>query len=186
MDLKQSIMEATIQEFNDKGIKFTMDDIAKKLHISKKTIYTLFENKEALFLSTVNYGFDQIKEGEKRILQDTSLTTLEKLQKILVVLPDRYQNIDWRKIYLCKGKYPNIYRQIEHRLKNDWDNTYNLLNRAIDEGVIRPVSIPVFKAIVEAAFSNFISSTTLLEYDVPYEIALDELISILMHGIVAK
>ena len=98
MDTKELIMDATIQAFNRKGIKFTMDDIAKELHISKKTIYTLFQTKENLFLSTVDYCFNQIHQSEQHILEDSSLTTLEKLEKMLVVLPERYQNIDWRTI----------------------------------------------------------------------------------------
>lgn len=186
MDTKELIMDATIQAFNRKGIKFTMDDIAKELHISKKTIYALFKTKENLFLSTVDYCFNQIHESEQYILEDSSLTTLEKLQKMLVVLPERYQNIDWRNIYLCKGKYPLIYVQIERRLRNGWENTFNLLNQAIEEKVIRPISIPVLKEIVDASLEHFISSTVLIKYDVPYDTALDEFISIIMHGIVAK
>ncbi len=43
------IMEAVVELFNQKGMKFTMDDISKKLHISKKTIYKEFEDKDELF-----------------------------------------------------------------------------------------------------------------------------------------
>ena len=38
-ELKENIMQGTLQAFNQKGLKFTMDDIAKILGISKKTIY---------------------------------------------------------------------------------------------------------------------------------------------------
>ena len=38
MDLEQKILEAAIIVFNKKGMKFTMDDLAKQLEISKKTI----------------------------------------------------------------------------------------------------------------------------------------------------
>ena len=42
MDMNETqnrIMETVIEEFNKKGLKFTMDDVAKDLHMSKKTIY---------------------------------------------------------------------------------------------------------------------------------------------------
>ena len=38
MDSKVLIMEATLDEFSKRGLKFTMDDIAQKLHMRKKTI----------------------------------------------------------------------------------------------------------------------------------------------------
>ena len=56
-ELKENIMQGTLQAFNQKGLKFTMDDIAKILGISKKTIYQVFRDKEALFLETVDYLF---------------------------------------------------------------------------------------------------------------------------------
>ena len=63
MELRETILEGTIQAFNKKGLKFTMDDIAALLGISKKTIYTVFRDKESLFLAMVDYLFDSIKES---------------------------------------------------------------------------------------------------------------------------
>ena len=34
---REKIMEATIQEFNDNGRKFTMDNVARRTGMSKKT-----------------------------------------------------------------------------------------------------------------------------------------------------
>ena len=46
-NLKGDILEATIQAFQKKGLKFTMDDLASLLGISKKTIYTVFPDKNS-------------------------------------------------------------------------------------------------------------------------------------------
>mgnify|MGYP002704100472 FL=1 len=64
-NLRESILEGTLQVFNQNGLKFTMDDIASLLKISKKTIYTVFRDKEELFLAMVDCLFDQIKEEER-------------------------------------------------------------------------------------------------------------------------
>ena len=45
VEMKEKILEAAIEEFEKKGLKFTMDDIAKNLAISKKTLYAVFQNK---------------------------------------------------------------------------------------------------------------------------------------------
>ena len=44
MTLELQILDAAIEAFNEKGVKFTMDDIAKALGISKKTIYTVYKD----------------------------------------------------------------------------------------------------------------------------------------------
>ena len=43
MELRENILENTLKVFNQKGLKFTMDDIAREMSISKKTIYTVFK-----------------------------------------------------------------------------------------------------------------------------------------------
>ena len=71
MELREKILQGTMQAFNQKGLKFTMDDIAHILGISKKTIYQVFADKEALFLAMVDYLFDCIKESEREVMADT-------------------------------------------------------------------------------------------------------------------
>ena len=82
--LQQKILEGTIEAFNQKGLKFTMDDLAGILGMSKKTIYTVFSDKTSLFLSMVDYLFDTIKESERAILENEALSDRKS-----VVFPTR-------------------------------------------------------------------------------------------------
>ena len=107
-ELKENIMQGTLQAFNQKGLKFTMDDIAKILGISKKTIYQVFRDKEALFLETVDYLFDRIKDSEQKIVENQEMDTLQKIHTILGVMPECYQDVDFRQLYQLKEKYPEI------------------------------------------------------------------------------
>ena len=45
-ELKERIVDVAIEEFTLMGLKFTMNDIARQLGISKKTIYTIFDSKK--------------------------------------------------------------------------------------------------------------------------------------------
>lgn len=122
-ELKENIMQGTLQAFNQKGLKFTMDDIAKILGISKKTIYQVFRDKEALFLETVDYLFDRIKDSEQKIVENQEMDTLQKIHTILGVMPECYQDVDFRQLYQLKEKYPEIYHQVEVRLETGWETT---------------------------------------------------------------
>ena len=92
-ELKENIMQGTLQAFNQKGLKFTMDDIAKILGISKKTIYQVFRDKEALFLETVDYLFDRIKDSEQKIVENPEMDTLRKIaiKETTVFFPHMFQ-----------------------------------------------------------------------------------------------
>ena len=77
--------------------------------MSKKTVYAIFDNKEAMLLELADYCFADIKKSEKAILENSDLDVLTKIEKILVVLPDRYQNIGLQNLYQLSEKYPKIY-----------------------------------------------------------------------------
>lgn len=186
MGTREQILEGTLQAFSEKGLKFTMADIAKNLGMSKKTIYTVFKDKEELFMDMVDYMFDSIKESEEKVLNDPTLTTVEKLQRVLVVLPECYEDVDFRQLYPLKKKYPMIYEAIERRLETGWERTIALLEYGIEEGTIRPIAIPVFKLMMEATLEKFLQEEALIQDGIPYAEALSETLGILMYGIVNK
>lgn len=183
MELRENILEGTIQVFNQKGLKFTMDDIASLLKMSKKTIYTVFHDKEELFLAMVDYLFDKIKESERAILEDDTLRTAEKIRAVLGVFPEGYKEIDFRQLYLLRDKYPKIYKQVELRLETGWEATIALLEKGMEEGCVRPVQIPILKMMLEAAVEQFFQRDILIRHELSYHQALDEVVGILVEGI---
>lgn len=182
MELRENILEGTLQVFNRKGLKFTMDDVASQLGISKKTIYTVFRDKEALFLAMVDDLFASIKESEQKVVNDSSLSTLEKIRKILGVLPEGYRDVDFRQLYLLKDKYPKIYKEVELHLETGWETTIALLEQGMEEGVIRPVKIPIVKMMLEASLEQFFQRDILIRNKISYAEALDEVVDILVDG----
>lgn len=183
MDIKEQILKTTLLVFNEKGLKFTMDDIAEQLKISKKTLYKVFDDKEALFLAMVDYMFDTIKESERAVVEDNRLSTVEKIHKILGVLPEGYKEIDLRQLYLLKDKYPKIYKQVELRLETGWETTIELIEQGIIEGCIQPIRIPILKMMLEASLEQFFQRDILIQNKISYQDALEEVVNILMEGI---
>lgn len=185
-DTKIKILEAVLDEFKEKGSKFTMDDVASDLHMSKKTIYKEFDDKEKIFDALVDYCFDSIKAKEAEILNDDTLSTVEKVEKIMICMPDKYRDVDFRKVFTLRDKYPKIYIKVQNRLENDWEDTIELIERGIREGAIRPLPIPVIKAMTEASIERFLSSNVLIEGNTTYDDALKIMIDIIMRGICVR
>lgn len=186
MNNKEKILQATIQAFNQKGLKFTMDDIASILAMSKKTIYTIFKDKNTLFMEMVDYLFDTIKESESEIIEDNTLSTIEKIRGILGVMPESYKDIDLRQLYMLKDKFPEIYRHVEERLENGWETTIKLLEQGIEEEVIRPVNVLMFKMMMEASIEQFFQRDILIRAGMTYTQGLDEIVGILLDGVAVK
>lgn len=182
-ELKERILQGTIVVFNAFGLKFTMDELATQLGMSKKTIYTVFPDKETMFMEMVDWCFDSIKQSEREIYEDPELDIVEKIRRILVVLPTRYQSIDFRKLQRLRVDFPQIYKKVEERIETDWEMTLALLEQGIAIGRIRPISLPVFKLMVESTIESFLNREDLIEQDISYVDALHELVEVALVGI---
>lgn len=183
IQLQEKILEGTLQVFNQKGLKFTMDDLARQLGISKKTIYTVFRDKEEVFLAMVDYLFASIKQEEEKVVCDDTLSTLEKIRKILGVMPEGYKDVDFRQLYTLKDKFPKIYQKVEEHLETGWETTIALLEQGMAEGVVRPVRIPILKMMLEASLEQFFQRDVLVQNQISYQEALEEVVNILVDGI---
>ncbi len=73
-ELRVRILDEAAKLFNEKGIRFTMDDLARSLAMSKKTIYTVFEDKRSIMTETIDRFFDDALTAEEMILNDDSLS----------------------------------------------------------------------------------------------------------------
>ena len=183
MDLIEQIIIGTMEQFRQKGMKFTMDDIAKQLSISKKTIYTVFSDKESMLMAMVDYLFDGIKAGEKAIMKDPTLSTVEKIRGVLGVMPDGYKNLDFRQLYILRDKYPVIYGKVEDRLRTGWDEVLALMERGMKEGVIKEVKLPIVKMMLEASLEQFFQRDILVKNDISYVDALEQVVNVIVDGI---
>jgi AcrR family transcriptional regulator len=86
--LKEKILQKTIDLFINYGFKsVTMDDIASEMHISKKTIYSHFNNKTELVKASSFQMFDAISKGIKCIcsLHKNPIEELYEIKKYVMV-----------------------------------------------------------------------------------------------------
>jgi hypothetical protein len=139
-----------------------------------------------MFLDVVDTCFSDIKRCEREILNDESMDTLTKIREIMSVMPEKYRNKGLSNLYVLKDKFPSIYSKVSTYLSTDWDATIELLERAMDEGIIRRVQIPVIKSMVESTLAEFMGNTVLVENGIAYEDAMNEMIDIIINGIKAN
>ena len=65
-ELRERILKAAMSEFFEKGIKAVkMDDIARRLSISKRTVYEIYSNKEELLLEGMKAAEREFDEHMK-------------------------------------------------------------------------------------------------------------------------
>ena len=185
-ELRVRILDEAAKLFDRKGIKFTMDDLARSLAVSKKTIYTVFEDKRSIMTETIDRFFDDALTEEEAILNDDSLGIPDQLKAIIGRVPERYTQNDLAQLYVLKEKYPSVYRHWQRCRENYWEGVCILLKRGIESGEIRDVRIPVLRTMFQSTIEQFFQDDVLIKNRISYRDALAEVATILVDGIRAK
>ena len=185
-ELRVRILDEAARQFDKKGIKFTMDDLARALGMSKKTIYTVFADKRSIMIDTIDRFFDDALIEEEMILNNESLSIIEQLKAIIGRVPERYTQNDISQLYVLKEKYPSVYRHWQRCRENYWEGVGLLISRGIEQGEIRPVSMPILKTMFQATIEQFFQDDVLVKNHISYRKALSEVASILVDGIIAR
>ena len=183
-EIREKILLGIIQVFNKKGLKFTMDDVAEELKISKKTIYKEFTSKEEMFETMADYVFDNIKIREEEILNSTEYTTAEKIRLLLSAMPEGYRNINFQELHPLKDKYPKVYKKVQTRLETGWEPTLKLMEQGKEEGIIKKdADLKIFKMMMEASLERFFEKDVTKGGHKKYNDYLNEVVGILLNGI---
>ena len=103
-ELRTRLRAVGMELFRRDGLRFTMQQAAAMMHISKKTIYAVYPSKEALLLDMVDDAFTRIHARKQRIL-DGPGTLAEKLRAVIIALPKEYTALDLQQMDLLDEKY---------------------------------------------------------------------------------
>ena len=178
-ELRIRLRAVGMELFRRDGLRFTMQQAAAVMHISKKTIYAVYPSKEALLLDMVDDAFTRIHARKQRILA-------EKLRAVIIALPEEYTALDLQQMDLLDEKYPKVAARVREHLETGWEPTLTLLEQAMGEGVIRRVSLPVLQRMISASIEDFLADRALDAQGISYTDALDEMISILLEGLLVR
>jgi len=183
MDIKDKIIKEALELFNEKGIKFSMDSLARKLNMAKKTIYANFPSKDELAVEVIHSIFKNIKDQEKNIM-NSDLPIIDKLKKVLTLLPDNIHNFNYGRLYELRTMRPDLYSYVDDHFKSDWENTTFLFNEAITHGVIREFDMTVMRNILIGIFQSIFDPYSPIENCGDYKRTLEDMVELLLRGVI--
>lgn len=139
MTQREKIIEAAMEAFTIKGIKsVTMDSIAQAAGVSKRTVYELFQDKDALVVEAIGQMIAEHNRNMIEIIGNTS-NVIEAMFIILESEAKRQQNVspllheDLKKYYTMVNE-----AYFSHSEKIcEYSATYTFLQKGIEQGLIR-------------------------------------------------
>ena len=185
MTTREEIIRQVIDMFNEYGLELTMDDVAEKMHVSKKTLYKLFASKEEMMLAVTDHAFTEIYDL-KRELAKSSIPLKERLPLVMKAMPEELKNFDFSKLAGIGKQYPEVSKRVNKYLTEGWEPVIELLEEGEKEGIFNKVDINVLRICYSSTIDAFMESGGFPEAEMDYQQSLNELLNFLMNGIVKE
>ena len=150
--MKEEIVKRALNDFIQYGFKtFTMDDLANKMGISKKTLYEYFPSKNDLVETTLDYALeiscknaDIFVQGEGSVIENV-YRNQKKVQEVFNINSDR-------PIWELQKYYPKTYERMDKEfIEADCLFVDKVMERGIQEGLFREdIDLKFFKIFYTA------------------------------------
>lgn len=135
---EKEIIESTLQLFMKLGIKsVTMDDVARHLGISKKTLYKLVEDKNDLVRKSLSFGCD-IETIEIDKICNLSLNAIDESFEISNYVFKHIRSIHPSIVFDLQKYHPEAWKEFRENKKSQINQCYmNNIAKGIKEGLYR-------------------------------------------------
>lgn len=180
--MKEKILKKAVDLFLNFGFKsITMDDIARDLAISKKTIYSHFSTKLKLVKASTFYVFEQVNAGICSICT-VDQNPIEEIYLIKSLVMEQLKGEKSSPQYQLQKYYPKIFEVLKQKqfesvnecitknLKNGIEQGFyrkeidiNLITRLYFNGIMGIKNVELFPLNI---FSNKYLMNSYLEYHI--------------------
>ena len=182
-DIRERIFKEALREINCRGSDFHMDDLARNLRISKRTLYEHFVSKQAIIEEALLSMMKSIQKEHRKLLADVNMTTEEKIINFFKVTSDNITVLSVRKTTELVKKMPDVCEKLEEARKEDWDILGQLLDIAQQEDGFKPFDKFLLIHMLHSAADDVIDYFDKVKHDYSFPEYMERCICVILYGI---
>ena len=153
--LRDKIITTAMEAFAQKGIRHVkMDDVAKELGISKRTLYEIFDKKEDLLYEGVKFYL-----GDRRTQMEVKAQECKNVMEI-ILQAYKMKVEEFRQTNPCfytdLVKYPKVAHYLAQQNQQMLTNMTKFIERGIEEGYFRKEVNPELVARLFDALGKYV------------------------------
>lgn len=183
--LKENILDTAAQKIQLYGLKkFTIDEIAEELKISKKTIYKYFSSKDEI----ISEYFNTIIENDKNsvtLAMEQDNNFFDKLH--LIIYSYHKFRLPMNVVEEARKFYPTEWEKIQELKQFKLNSMSIILKQGVENGVIKDnANFKIISMILEKVSDGFFDYEFLSENKMTMNEAIDEVMDIILKGILKQ
>jgi TetR/AcrR family transcriptional regulator, cholesterol catabolism regulator len=136
--IKEKILNGAVELFMKYGVRsISMDDIARHLSVSKKTLYQHYEDKDELVTLASTRHIEESKR-QYEALTESAKNAIDELAKISVCLRKDMTDMNPSLLFDLQKYHPKAWSAwLEHKNKYIRDSVVRNIKQGIEEGYYR-------------------------------------------------
>ena len=179
--MEEKIVLAALAEMKVHSFRFTMEDLARRMHVSKSTLYKAVSSKEELVHKVIDYLMAAFEEERAKSWDAASPEA--RLREFI-------------RAYTCAFRYfeHGIYGDLQMHFPQEWERWekfrqekvagfVKLLEEGIAQGVFRPVNTAVVQRALLVLSSSFADNDFLSDNNLTYSQAIESVSDWIFKGI---
>ena len=168
--MKEEIVKRALNDFMQYGFKtFTIDDLASKMGISKKTLYEHFPSKNDLVEAVLDYALDMSCKNVEAFVQGDG-SVIENVYRNQKKVKEIFNINSDRPIWELQKYYSKTYERMEIEFaKSDARFIDKLLEKGWKEGLFREdINVNFYKTFYSSVQRLRSVANTFLEREFPF------------------
>jgi len=185
--LRNRILMGAVEEMKNRGVKFTMSNLAKRLNLSKTSLYEHFSSKNELVHNIIITALDDIHKQEQVIYNNTELSVPEKIEAFLKLTPIVFGPINSYSLYDdLRHYYPHEWQLVSVFQESQQNRLAAFITQNVENNTLRPINLTIFKRIVLCMTNDLFNFQFLSENNITHSDALAAMSDITVYGLLPK
>lgn len=186
IDYRQKITAALKEMASVQGFsKITMEELAARTGISKRTIYRYFRSKEEIIVAVIEDLMQNIEKETKKALE-TSHNPIEKITGAIGVVLQNISQIQPLALQDVQKYYPQLWERIEQFRAEKVQQIFEELLAGDGRDCFRRVNPIIFTTTLLAGIRAVVNPKFIMENNLSPEDAIRSMFDIFLNGIIME
>ena len=180
--MEEKVILAAIDEMHIHSLRFTMDDLTKRLHMSKTSLYKIVGTKDNLIHEIINYLMASFEAEEKKI-EAEKVSAREKVSRFVDEYTRAFKLLGSGTYNELQLNYHSEWLRCENFRREKINVLLKLIHSGMESGEFRQVNSAVLQHCLILMSSILADTEFLNENNLTYPQAIDIMRDLVFHGL---
>ncbi|GAB6181170.1 TetR/AcrR family transcriptional regulator [Desulfotomaculum defluvii] len=185
MDTREKIIALFSMLAEERGFYgATVDELAARNNMSKRTIYRYFKSKEEIIAAVLQQFMMKTEKEVFQVLQNTD-NPIEKITLFVKLISERVRILSPRVLSELQRHYPDIWEQVEQFRAEKIKYLIQIILEGSKEGYFKEINPTIVTASLLATVRAVVNPTFVVENNLTIEEAFKTVMHTFLYGIVS-